>query len=177
MVTMLFSFTAGGSSIITLRSYSYAGGIQANGNVVSAGGFDPILALFDSAGNFIDQNDDGNSTIIPTDPNTGSFFDTELSVNLTAGDYTVAIMQFDNFAAGPTLSDGFTITGNAFFTAALGGCSNGQFCDVSGVDPFNLEKSVESRKYAQLLDSYSYMKKCVITLLGVSAVKPWSGWR
>ena len=131
----LFNFTADGTSLVTLRTYSYAGGVQADGNIVSAGGFDPILALFDSAGNLIDQNDDGSA--VPVDPNTGAAFDTELSLILEAGDYIVAVTQFDNFAVGPTLADGFSAQGDPFFTAGLGACSNGQFCDVSGVDPFN----------------------------------------
>ncbi len=131
----LFNFTANGASIVTLRTYSYAGGVQADGNVVSAGGFDPILALFDSAGNLVDQNDDG--TGVPVDPNTGEAFDTELILLLGAGDYMVAIMQYDNFATGPAFGNGFDQTGNPFFTALLGGCSNEQFCDVSGADPFN----------------------------------------
>lgn len=131
----LINFTANITSLVTLRSYSYAGGVQADGNVVSAGGFDPILALFDSTGNFIDENDDGD--FVPVDPNTGEALDTELEILLAPGDYTVAIMQYVNFANGPTLGDGFAEQGNPFFTAGLGGCSNGQFCDISNVAPYN----------------------------------------
>ena len=36
----LLSLVVGAPSTVTLRSYSYAGGTQANGNVVLAGGFD-----------------------------------------------------------------------------------------------------------------------------------------
>jgi hypothetical protein len=86
---------------------------------------------------YSDQNDDGGFGFVPADPNTGEYWHTYLDVSLSAGDYTVAIMQYDNFANGPTLSDGFARTGNPFFTGTLVGCSNGQFCDVSGVDPYN----------------------------------------
>jgi hypothetical protein len=130
-----FNFTANGASTITLRTYSYAGGTQADGNVVSAGGFDPILALFDSTGLLIDQNDDGDgppdSCFVPADPATSEEYDTCLVSMLPAGDYTVAIMQFDNFASGPNLSDGFDQQGDPTFTS-LFGCSNDQFCDVEG---------------------------------------------
>ena len=128
----LFDFSVSIESVVTLRTYSYAGGTQADGNVVSAGGFDPIMALFDGAGNLIDENDDGPS--VPSDPNTGGDFDSELSVLLGVGDYTVAIMQYDNFSAGSMLSDGFVQQGNPFFTNTVdfGPCSNGQFCDVGG---------------------------------------------
>jgi len=130
-----FFFTADGVSNVTLRSYSYAGGIQADGNVVSAGGFDPILSLFDSTGLLIGENDDGLG--VPEDPNTIAAWDTEFSQVLVAGIYIAAIAQFDNFANGPSLSDGFLRTGDPFYTGVLGGCSNGQFCDVSGVPPFD----------------------------------------
>lgn len=130
-----FLFTADGASTITLRTYSYAGGTQADGNIVSAGGFDPILAIFDSLGVFLGENDDGVG--VPFDPNTGEAFDTLLSQVLPAGSYTVTIMQFDNFAIGPNLANGFERAGEPFFTADLVGCSNEEFCDVSGVDPFN----------------------------------------
>lgn len=129
----LFFFTADGASSVTLRTYGYAGGVQADGNVVSAGGFDPILSLFDSTGSLIAENDDGFG---PADPSTGASFDAEFSQVLAAGSYAVAISQYDNFAIGPDLSDGFALTGDPFFTA-FNGCSNGQFCDVSGVSPFD----------------------------------------
>src|SRR5262245_28414894 len=125
----LLGFATGGSSTVTLRTYSYAGGTQANGNVVPRGGFDPTLALFDSAGNKIASNDDGHG--VPADSVTGGAFDTELSMLLPAGAYTVAISQSYNLANGPTLSDGFIVAGAPFFTAAFG-CTNGQFCDSTG---------------------------------------------
>lgn len=154
----LFAFTADGASTVTLRTYSYAGGVQANGNVVLSGGFDPILALFDSNGALIDQNDDGSG--VPSDPMTGSAFDTELSVLLTAGSYTVAVSQYDNFAVGPNLSDGFDRTGQPLFTAGYG-CSNGQFCDVGAnnrtnawaFDVLNVQTAVPEPASALLLGS------------------------
>lgn len=135
----LFSFTADGSSTVRLISYSYGGGTQANGTVVPAGGFDPILALFDSSGNLVGQDDDAvsgtpgacGSGVVNPDPITNNQWDTCLDLALSAGNYEVAIMQYNNFANGPTLADGFSASGSNF-TGALGGCSNGQFCDVSG---------------------------------------------
>jgi hypothetical protein len=125
----LFNFTIGSTSNVTLRSYSYAGGTMADGTVISAGGFDPILALWDGAGNLIEDHDDGPDPV-PADPVTGVHYDTNLTLlSLPAGSYTASIAQYHNFAAGTNLSDGFTKS-NAFFTAAFG-CSNGQFCDVT----------------------------------------------
>lgn len=133
-----FTFTANGASAVRLITYSYAGGTQSNGNAVAAGGFDPILALFNAAGVLVGQNDDATSNTtgacgaaaVNPDPVGGARWDTCLNLTLTAGVYTVAIMQFDNFARGPNLSNGFTYDGNPNFLA--GRCANGVFCDANG---------------------------------------------
>ena len=133
-----FTFTANGSSAVRLITYSYAGGTQANGNAVAAGGFDPILALFNASGLLVGQNDDavsnttgscGGSSVNP-DPVGGQRWDTCLDLTLSAGVYTVAIMQYDNFAQGPNLSNGFRYDGNPNFLQ--GKCANGVFCDANG---------------------------------------------
>lgn len=130
-----FTFTANGSSAVRLITYSYAGGTQANGNVVAAGGFDPILALFDATGELVGQNDDaissttgacGDASVNP-DPVGGARWDTCLDLTLSAGVYTVSVMQYANFAIGPNLSNGFRYDGNPNFLANQ--CANGVFCD------------------------------------------------
>jgi hypothetical protein len=107
----LFNFVVGSQSTVTLRTYSYAGGTMADGTVISNGGFDPILALFDSSGQLIMQNDDGAGSV-PADPNTGNHWDTYLQQILQPGTYTVSVMAFSNFANGPNLSDGFENDGS-----------------------------------------------------------------
>jgi hypothetical protein len=131
-VALIF-FTLDEPSTVTAITYSYAGGTQADGNAVPAGGFDPMLTLFSEAGLKLADNDDGIGA--PFDPNTGDAFDAELSVVLAAGAYVLALTQYDNFSLGD-LADGFAESGNPFFTA-LYGCSNGQFCDESGNPPFD----------------------------------------
>jgi hypothetical protein len=148
----LFNFSvAGAASNVYLVSYGYAGGTQADGNVVSGGGMDTILTLFNAdTGALITYNDDGSSscfsgaqTLVPgivdgnTDPNTGRTYDTCFNSTIDPGNYVVAVTQYDNFANGPNLSDGFYQDGQGNFTGSLGGCSQGYFCDVSGVDPYN----------------------------------------
>lgn len=39
-----FTFTVSSTSSVSLRSWSYAGGMNANGDTIARGGFDPILA-------------------------------------------------------------------------------------------------------------------------------------
>jgi hypothetical protein len=124
----LFNFSISSPSDVTLRTWSYAGGINANGEIISSGGFDPILALFDGTGLLIDQNDDGSG--VPTDPSTGNPYDTLLTTSLASGDYTVSVMQYDNFANGPTLADGFGGTGAVNFD----GRTSFWAVDIDGVD-------------------------------------------
>ena len=126
----LFSFTLASTSTITLQSYSYAGGVDQSGAVVPQGGFDPILALFDSAGVLINQNDDGYANV-SADSVTGQHWDSYVHTTLAAGTYTVSLTQYDNFPNGPNLDAGFSRTGQPQFTSMFG-CSNGGFCDRTG---------------------------------------------
>lgn len=136
----LFSFTVNGSAAVRLISYSYGGGTQANGTVVARGGFDPILALFDASGLLVGENDDAGSALtgacgsglVTPDAVTNEEWDTCLELTLAAGAYQAAVMQYNNFALGPKLSDGFSYTRSPTFTADAG-CTNGRFCDVSDV--------------------------------------------
>lgn len=121
----LFNFVVGAPSTVTLRTWSYAGGVNAAGATIARGGFDPILALFNSSGALIDQNDDGTCGQVAADAVSGLCFDTFLQVALAAGSYTVAVSQFDNFATGPNLANGFERTGEGNFTG-------GPFRDLAG---------------------------------------------
>ena len=58
----LFSFTLAADADVTLRTWSNAGGVNAAGQLVAAGGFDPIVSLFAGSGalaRLFDANDDG----------------------------------------------------------------------------------------------------------------------
>ncbi|MEP3248183.1 MAG: DVUA0089 family protein [Sneathiella sp.] len=107
----LFNVTVNTPGIITFRTTSNA-----------VGGFDPMLALFDGTGNWIDFSDD--------DPLLAGGGDSRIETNLVAGSYTVAISQFGNFNLG-VLGDGFVKTGQTNYTS-IQGCSNGIFCNASG---------------------------------------------
>lgn len=125
-----FTFTLSAADNVTLRTFSYAGGTNGAGTAISAGGFDPTLALFDDAGNLLMSQDDATPECsgVDSDPVTSECFDVLLTTSLAAGSYLVAITQFDNHALGPTWADGFSQSG-ANFTAIFG-CAAGQFCDV-----------------------------------------------
>lgn len=146
---LLFDFNVGSSSQVTLRTYSYAGGTNAAGTVIARGGFDPILALFNSSGFKIDENDDGGSNV-PADPLTGSNYDTFLTALLAPGSYTVSVQAFSNFANGPNLSDGFQGTGT------FNGRSSFFAFDILGVDTATQVGAVpEPRTWAMMLLGFS----------------------
>jgi hypothetical protein len=130
-----FSFTVGATSNVTLRSWGYAGGVNAAGQTIASGGFDTNLALFDGSGALIHINDDGGPGNVAADSGTGQHWDAFLQVTLAPGDYLASLTQFDNFANGPNFANGFSREGEGNFTADFG-CGAAAFCDVSGVSPF-----------------------------------------
>ena len=129
---VLFNFTLAAPGTVTMVTLGYAGGTNAAGSPIAADGFDPIVTLYDGAGNILNQNDDGGASV-PANPSTNFHLDSFLQESLVAGSYTVALTQWDNLAFGPTLADGFMHgdPADSNFTAGFG-CSNGAFCDVLG---------------------------------------------
>jgi hypothetical protein len=119
---LFFDFTVGAPSSVTLRTYSYAGGVNAAGAVIARGGFDPILSLYSLAtGVKLYSNDDGGSALAPEDSVSGEAWDTFLLVaGLPAGSYRVAVSEYDN--AGPGSLSG-----------VFNGSSSVGFSDVSQV--------------------------------------------
>jgi hypothetical protein len=120
-----FSFNLVGDSSVTLRSWSYAGGVNAAGQTIAAGGFDPILSLFDGAGNLIAEQDDGDPGSVAVDPKTREGFDVNLATTLVAGAYTVSIQEYDNFSRG-SLGLGYYHDGDVNRNFANG------FVDITG---------------------------------------------
>ncbi len=134
-----FEFSIGSNSIVTLETVSYAGGaaVANPALVIPAGGFDPVLSLFDGSGAFIGDDDDGSPVV---DPVTGGAFDAFFQPTLAAGTYTLVITQFANLfdgVPGDDISNGFLLVGDPTFTNTLFGCAAGKFCDVTGASRTN----------------------------------------
>jgi hypothetical protein len=128
----MFTFTWPAAGDLTIRTWSYAGGMNGDGELIPAGGFDPILSLFDVTGQLIAANDNG-SPDVPADPVTGNQWDAFLFLpSFAPGTYTLALTQADNSAIGPTLSDGFLMAGMGNFTGDETGNPGGSFFDISG---------------------------------------------
>jgi hypothetical protein len=98
-----FFFTVDTPSTVTIQSSSYA-----------AGGFDLNLALFDAAGNGVDESDDIGGLLPNGQPN----LDFKYMNVLTKGSYQAIIFANGNYPNGAypggKLSDGFTNQGDFF---------------------------------------------------------------
>lgn len=140
----LFNFSILAPVSVSLRTLSYGGGTNAAGNVIAPGGFDPIITLFDDAGNFItDNDDDGDDGVVDgalVDPVTGIALDAFLTIpNLTtptllAGNYTVAVTQYFNFF-DPFLTNSFIGSGTSGFVDFTGATRTSFFAvDILNVD-------------------------------------------
>jgi hypothetical protein len=103
----LINFTVGALSTVGLRTWSYAGGVNAAGQAIARGGFDPIVALFNSAGELIGQQDDGECARVAADAVSRQCWDINFEFQLAAGNYTASIQQYNNYSVSTNLSDGF----------------------------------------------------------------------
>lgn len=118
----LFNVTLDSDGTITARTHSFAGGVNANSDIIPSGGFAPVLSLFEASGLGLllawDYGGGPGPDCGPraTDPATGFCWDAYLSVSLPAGSYLLALTQDDNLPFGPTFSDGFQHAGEGNFT-------------------------------------------------------------
>jgi hypothetical protein len=131
-----FVFTILSPATVQLESWSYAGGTDPLSNLVSGGGFAPVLSLFDDAGNLLAFDAGGVvGGSAPFSCATGGraldavsnlCLDAYTQVTLdAAGSYQVVVTEQDNTPNGPTLADGFAMDGAGNFTG-------GPFIDEGG---------------------------------------------
>ncbi len=127
----LFAFSISDPAApVTIRTLGYGGGINSNGANINAGGFDPVLSLFGSDFQVIGYHDDGTAGTVPSDPSTGIAADAAWQLSLPSGSYFVALSQYDNYAAGPSMADGFLYS-DPNFTSQYG-TPGSLFLDSSG---------------------------------------------
>jgi len=133
-----FGFDLASATTVTLRTWSFAGGTDAGGSAIPAGGFAPVLSLFDAGGSqdlLAVDRDGGSGPCGPraVDPSSGFCWDAYLNLDLAAGSYLLVLTEDDNTPNGPTFADGFFQSGQGNFTAAeFGGPPGAQFILVDG---------------------------------------------
>lgn len=113
----LFAFTMDATQVVTAFSSSWLCG--------DCGlGFDPILAIWNAdTGAVIAQQDDGGNAGTTFSNGVGydhGVWDTWFQISLGPGNYFASIQQFDNFALGANLVDGFVHDADPHFTTAFG---------------------------------------------------------
>lgn len=109
-----FTFNLTAAATVTIRSFGYAGGVNAAGQTVGSGGFDGVVSLYDSASQNIAYGDDG----VTVDPITGAAADPLLTIALAAGSYKLFLTQYDNF--GPAnLALPFNFEGQPLFRSGF----------------------------------------------------------
>ncbi|MGI6657439.1 MAG: DVUA0089 family protein [Desulfobulbus sp.] len=106
------NFNVGETSLVTVFSSSWI-----------AGGFDPILAIWDSEGQLLYEQDDGHRTGW-TSSNGVAYqhgsWDSHFEVELNPGDYIATIAQYNNFSKTDNLADGFQWDNSPNFTTRYG---------------------------------------------------------
>ena len=133
--SLSFSFAA--ADTLIARTFSFGGGVNGAAAAVAAGGFAPVLSLFDAAGLLL-QTVSGSAAVCGSgigavDPATGFCWDAGFSAALSAGDYTLVLTQDANLPFGPTLADGFSMTGSPDYTGlAYLGLPDLRFINVDG---------------------------------------------
>jgi len=108
---VLVPFVISGASLVTMQTLSFADGSL---------GFEPVLTLFDGAGNLLFQDATGGTAPAgcgarAIDSVSTFCLDAYIQQILGPGSYTLALTESDNVPSG-TLSDGFPHTGDGDFT-------------------------------------------------------------
>jgi hypothetical protein len=122
---------------VTAHTLGYAGGTNAAGASVAAGGFAPVLALFLDGFGLLDIARGSSQVCGPgagaADPVSGFCWDAGFSSLLPAGSYTLVLSQDGNEPLGLTPDDGYTQTGQPDYTGlAFLGQPGAMFIQVDG---------------------------------------------
>jgi hypothetical protein len=114
------------ATTVTLETFGYGGGTNANGDLILPGGFESTLQLFAlpsgfAVGGSILPGPDPSCGPRTADPSRFNFcFDAYAQVFLTPGDYIVALTQNSNTANG-NLGDGFQFDSDPNFSSGFVG--------------------------------------------------------
>jgi len=101
------------TATISFLSHSYAGGVNAAGDIIADGGFDPQLFIFDAASTLLESDDDSSSVISAS---SNYAYDAFISLVLTAGSYTAVLTQYDSdFISGDLVTGVWSPSGKTNF--------------------------------------------------------------
>jgi hypothetical protein len=131
----VIDFHVGSLGPVSIRTWSFAGGMNGAGQMIPDGGFAPVLSLFDSTGLLLtSDNEDSSGSCLPRVPDLASGFcwDAFLSQSLSPGSYFVVLTEDNNTPNGPGFSDGFSMQGQGNFTGPEFRGQPGSFILIDG---------------------------------------------
>ncbi len=125
----VFSFDLLAAGDVRAQTWSYRGGTNAVGANVAAGGFAPVLSLFDGSGQLVAMDIGSSNTCSKSFCWDASF----AYLGAVPGQYTLVLSQDGNTPLG-MLADGYAMTGQTHYTAAYLGSNsaNASFIQVDG---------------------------------------------
>jgi hypothetical protein len=137
----LFQFSLANETIVSMQTWSFAGGLNVAGSIIPGGGFAPALSLFDASGSQdllgLDTGGFPPSNCGPRNIDSGFCLDAYMVVDLFPGMYILVLTQSDNLPMGPTLADGFFYQGAGNYTGDLYGVPGGSFILFDGTSRTN----------------------------------------
>ncbi len=133
----LHTFTLAAPATVTIQSWGYGGssgapgGVNAAGDPIASGGFDPYVSLFAGSGptaTFVASSDDGSCP--PGTLDAALCGDSTISIALAAGTYTIAVSAFLNMSIAENLGSG-TLGDGFIGLGSFGGRTGAYAVDVS----------------------------------------------
>jgi hypothetical protein len=111
-------FSLASAQTINFQTWSFGGGTNGAGTTLVAGGFAPVLSLFDGSEMLIGLAEAGVAGCGAGnyDLTTGFCWDVFLSASLGAGAYFLILTEDDNLPYGPFYADGFLRDGQSDFS-------------------------------------------------------------
>ena len=146
----VFSFTLASAGPVSARTLSYGGGQAPGGSLVAAGGFAPILSLFEAGSGLLQLAAGSGRTCnspvsAAVDPATGLCWDARFDLDLAAGDYTLVLTQDGNAPLGPDAAGPFLMDGQPDYSGRF-------FLGQAGLRFINADGSSRTGQWALLLD-------------------------
>ncbi len=173
-----FTFSLDQTAKVVIRTLSYGGGTNAEGNQISSGGFDPSVSIFDQNGALVATNQDGSCQVVRQDLQSMMCWDSYLNPSLPAGTYQVVLTQSVNAPRGPFLENGFSFDGGGNFTSSsqptgfidqVGNQRTSAYAvDISGVTSATtgIDKDFSSLVNAASFDAGSVAPNTILTFFG-----------
>lgn len=119
-IVWLPAFTLSTPFSVGLQTWSFGGGVNAAATPIAAGGFAPVISLFEAEGDqtllSLSQAGVAGCGAGAADAATGYCWDIGTDIALAAGSYVIALTQDDNLPLGPWRADGFLRQGAGNFT-------------------------------------------------------------